>query len=138
MIRSRTFLTFREDFIIGKKIGCGKYGIVYLGEVKSEKRKVAIKTNKSRFSEKESKSLLFESQMFETLGSNANIVNFLWKCLSDFSTTGYAWLITEFCEHGDLKVNAFSHFSELFSICPVFHKKIKTEVKPCEIKGKSN
>ena len=90
----------REKYKIGKKLGQGSYGEVYLSTDKKTNKKVAIKVvpkNKSHINESNPE-IVNEIEILKNL-EHQNIV----KIYEFFEGKKYFYIVTEYCNEGNLK-----------------------------------
>ncbi len=90
----------REKYKIGKKLGEGSYGEVYLSTDKKTNKKVAIKVvpkNKSHINES-NPDIVNEIEILKNL-EHQNIV----KIYEFFEGKKYFYIVTEYCNEGNLK-----------------------------------
>ena len=98
----------RNQFEIGDEIGKGNFGRVCKGTVNGvfasdSKATVAIKSIHGSARESEMDDFLGEIKIMSHTNPHLNLVSMIGACTSELSKDGSAWLLIEFCHHGDLK-----------------------------------
>ena len=96
----------RNAFTVGKEIGKGNFGSVYIGKLNwlhGHGTKVAVKSISTLINEKELRDALVEIKVMGDVNPRLNLVSMIGSCTSEAKSRGKIWLILEFCSYGDLK-----------------------------------
>ena len=98
----------RNQFEIGEEIGKGNFGTVCKGKINGlfesdSQTTVAIKSVHGSTRESAMGDFLGEIKIMSHTDPHVNLVSMIGACTSELSTDGSAWLLVEFCHHGDLK-----------------------------------
>ena len=96
----------RNKFTVGKEIGKGNFGSVYVGKLNwlhGKGTKVAIKSIPTSINEKELRDALIEVKVMGDVNPRLNLVSMIGSCTYEAKSKGKIWLILEFCSYGDLK-----------------------------------
>ena len=93
-------------FTVGKEIGKGNFGSVYIGKLNwlhGNGTKVAVKSISTLVNEKELRDALVEIKVMGDVNPRLNLVSMIGSCTSEAKSRGKIWLILEFCSYGDLR-----------------------------------
>ena len=98
----------RNQFEIGDEVGKGNFGKVCRGTLTGKygpesKMPVAIKSINGLARESEMDDFLGEIKIMSQINPHINLVSMIGACTSELSIDGSAWLLIEFCNHGDLR-----------------------------------
>ena len=110
----------RKSFVVKDEIGSGNFGKVYKGKVNAldgtkSKTIVAIKSITDSVDNEEIKNFLYEIKIMGFIDPHLNLVSMVGSCTSELGKTNQAWLLLEFCDHGDLKQYLITHKQEILS-----------------------
>ncbi len=105
---------------MGKLLGSGHFGSVYLGEASGllhagSKTIVAVKTVNDSLEVTQLATLLCEMKILANLDLHVNLVNLLGSCTAQMDE-GRLWLLLEYCPHGDLKSFLFRNRDQVSRI----------------------
>ena len=108
----------RKCFAIEEEIGSGNFGTVYKGKVNAlngtkSKTTVAIKSIKDCVGNDEIKNFLYEIKIMGFIDPHLNLVSMVGSCTEELGKTNQAWLLLEFCDHGDLKHYLINHKNDI-------------------------
>ncbi len=97
----------RSNFTVGRMLGSGNFGAVYVGEASGllhagSKTTVAVKTGRDALDVAQFSALMYEMKILTNLELHLNLVNLLGSCTGEMEE-GRLWLLLEYCPHGDLK-----------------------------------
>jgi len=108
----------RNSFTVGKEIGKGNFGSVYIGKINwhdGAGTKVAIKSIPTSMNEKELRDALIEVKVMGEVNPRLNLVSMIGACTSEAKSRGKIWLILEYCSFGDLKQYLKDNKSKILS-----------------------
>ena len=108
----------RKSFVIEEEIGSGNFGTVYKGKVNAlngtkSKTTVAIKSITDCVGNDEIKNFLYEMKIMGFIEPHLNLVSMVGSCTEELGKSNQAWLLLEFCEHGDLKHYLIDHKNDI-------------------------
>ena len=99
-----------RDYVFGKEINKGSFGIIYLGQDRITKQKVAIKRISKEILHN---GAIWEKEIFTII--QVKQPEYFVKCIRIYEDLAHVYLIYEYLEHGTLRMYLKEHYSNTSS-----------------------